>query len=74
MIAARWTGQVLLTLGAGLALGACVDLKGLGGAAGGDASTPLAEGGLCSGDLTRDPRNCGRCGHDCLGGDCVASA
>ena len=24
-------------------------------------------------DLTRDPRNCGRCGHDCLGGSCVDS-
>jgi sugar lactone lactonase YvrE len=76
MAAARSIGQVLLTLGAVVALGACVDLKGLGGAAGGeaDASPPLSEGGLCNGDLTRDPRNCGLCGHDCLGGDCVASA
>lgn len=31
----------------------------------------------CSGtcvDTTSDPKNCGYCGHDCLGGFCVASA
>ncbi|HSO40198.1 MAG TPA: hypothetical protein VLT33_47050 [Labilithrix sp.] len=28
------------------------------------------EGGTCNGDLQVDKKNCGRCGHDCLGGDC----
>ena len=26
--------------------------------------------GACSSDLRTDPKNCGRCGHDCLGGAC----
>lgn len=26
----------------------------------------------CGAVLATDPRNCGRCGHDCLGGDCTA--
>ncbi len=26
----------------------------------------------CSSDLTADPINCGRCGHDCFGGKCTA--
>lgn len=30
------------------------------------------EGGTC-GDTTNNPANCGACGHDCLGGTCVAS-
>lgn len=25
----------------------------------------------CTGDVMTDKKNCGRCGHDCLGGDCV---
>lgn len=37
---------------------------------------PLAEtggeGGTCNTDLQIDKANCGRCGHDCLGGDCKA--
>ncbi len=28
----------------------------------------------CSSDLLTDGKNCGRCGHDCLGGACVAGA
>ncbi len=31
------------------------------------------DSGPCSLDLTTDPRNCGRCGHDCLGGACMAA-
>lgn len=27
-------------------------------------------GGACNADLSHDPKNCGRCGHDCLKGDC----
>lgn len=34
---------------------------------GGDAGGPSA----CSPDLVTDPRHCGRCGHDCLGGQCA---
>lgn len=30
------------------------------------------EGGTCTGDRQTDKVNCGRCGHDCLGGDCKA--
>lgn len=30
-----------------------------------------AEAG-CTADLQTDPHNCGRCDHDCLGGDCEA--
>jgi hypothetical protein len=32
----------------------------------GDAAT-------CAADLTSDPKNCGRCNHDCLGGKCESS-
>jgi hypothetical protein len=42
---------------------------------GGDGGNPEASagdsGGVC-GDTQSDPVNCGRCGHDCLGGKCVA--
>ncbi|MBX3263708.1 MAG: hypothetical protein KF782_28810 [Labilithrix sp.] len=30
--------------------------------------------GACSSDLRTDPKNCGRCGHDCLGGACELGA
>jgi hypothetical protein len=30
-------------------------------------------GPACDADLTTDPKNCGSCGHDCLGGTCVAA-
>jgi hypothetical protein len=33
----------------------------------------VADAGTCDADLTKDPRNCGRCGHDCLGGECAES-
>lgn len=39
--------------------------NGTAGAAGGAASSCL--------DTTSDSKNCGRCGHDCLGGTCSAS-
>ncbi|HZU85794.1 MAG TPA: hypothetical protein VE987_22870 [Polyangiaceae bacterium] len=35
-------------------------------------STPTLCGGACV-DLTSDKNNCGRCGHPCQGGTCVAS-
>ena len=34
------------------------------------ASETGGEGGTCTGDHQSDKANCGRCGHDCLGGDC----
>lgn len=37
---------------------------------GADASS---DGGLCSSDLSIDPKNCARCGHDCLGGACISA-
>ncbi len=44
-------------------------------------SDALAEGGpdagggaACSADLSTDPKSCGACGHDCLGGTCKAGA
>lgn len=36
------------------------------------ASETGSEGGTCTGDRQSDKANCGRCGHDCLGGDCKA--
>jgi hypothetical protein len=41
-------------------------------ATGATCAAPAA--GDCQADVTRDPRHCGACGHDCLGGACVASA
>jgi hypothetical protein len=33
---------------------------------------PSSDAGVaCDADITRDPRNCGACGHDCLQGDCA---
>lgn len=39
-----------------------------------DADVGPSEGGACNADLTRDPKNCGACGHDCLAGACTAGA
>ena len=38
-----------------------------------EASTDAGEAG-CSADVVVDPKNCGRCGHDCLGGACERGA
>ena len=35
------------------------------------ADSPSSDASVC-GDLTMSKQNCGRCGHDCLGGDCNA--
>jgi hypothetical protein len=50
---------------------------GPGNDSGNDVVTPPPEGGspeaasTCGGaDLSNDPKNCGTCGHDCLGGTC----
>jgi hypothetical protein len=53
-------------LQAGLSGGGGVGAGGGGGGSGGGGAPP------CAGvDLDIDPGNCGACGHDCLGGDCV---
>jgi hypothetical protein len=41
---------------------------------GGDADARDASGDTasCAATLATDPKNCGACGHDCLGGGCVA--
>ena len=39
--------------------------------AGADALAP-ADASACAADLKSDAKNCGRCGHDCLGGACTA--
>ncbi len=41
---------------------------GVGGGGGGGG------GGACTDDFTSDPNNCGLCGHDCLGGECLAGS
>jgi hypothetical protein len=40
----------------------------------GGADATGGEGGGACGDTSSDPQNCGRCGHDCLGGACNAGA
>jgi hypothetical protein len=35
---------------------------------------PLAVDAGCEADVASDPKNCGACGHDCLGGACDAGA
>ena len=44
---------------------AATNVEGSTGEAGADTST-------CVADLSTDPKNCGRCGHDCVGGACAA--
>lgn len=42
-----------------------------------DGAAPISDGGLeaCpSANVATDPKNCGVCGHDCLGGACVSGA
>src|SRR5262249_55506489 len=44
------------------------------GASSGDSGLSDESGpsGPCNAYLSSDPKNCGRCGHDCLGGTCIA--
>lgn len=37
----------------------------------GGTESGVASGPACSPDILTDPKNCGRCDHDCLGGACV---
>jgi hypothetical protein len=66
--------------GGSLALDAAEDAAGEAAADSGVESSTAPEGGsiadsmtsdACSDDLTSDKRNCGVCGHSCLGGACV---
>lgn len=51
---------------------------GAGGETGGSTTTiitdPPPPPPPCTADVASDPLNCGACGHDCLGGACVAGA
>ena len=49
-----------------------ISLDDLGSGNASDASDAKQQEGGC-GDTTSSASNCGACGHDCLGGDCVAS-
>lgn len=49
-----------------------ISLDDLGSGSSADASDAKQLEGGC-GDTTSSASNCGACGHDCLGGDCVAS-
>ena len=37
-----------------------------------DAAADVAVDASCTGDLSANPKHCGRCGHDCQGGQCEA--
>jgi hypothetical protein len=39
-----------------------------------DANADVDADASCNADLQTDPKHCGRCGHDCLGGACAAGA
>jgi hypothetical protein len=57
---------------ASVADGSALDANSDVGEPGGDASREGGvDGASCVGDLKTDRANCGRCGHDCLGGDCT---
>ena len=67
---------VVLGLGAVVSFGCSADTFGPGDA-GADGATPDAangDAGPCAGDVTKDPKNCGRCGNVCASGSCVAGA
>jgi hypothetical protein len=36
-----------------------------------DVTSDVNDGGTCTADISKDSKNCGRCGHDCLAGQCV---
>ncbi len=59
---------------AGAADGGTGSPVGTGGDTGTAGDTGEAGSGqICNADFTSDPKNCGRCGHDCGGGECSDS-
>jgi len=57
----------------GACKGATVDTNSCNGAVC-DEGSLVTDGGVdasCSADLTSDPKNCGKCGFDCSGGQCI---
>src|SRR5262245_7121247 len=60
---ARWAGW------AALMMAGCASLEGLSNGPDGGADTGADAAG-CGAQLDSDGKNCGRCGHDCLGGAC----
>jgi hypothetical protein len=79
MIGRSAFGASLATLAALALAGGCVSLEGLNESGSSAEAGAGAEGGAdgaveaspCS-DTQSDAKNCGRCGHDCLGGTCQA--
>lgn len=88
LVAVRCAAVAAAVCGAASIAVACGSFTGddgpvAGGEAGADApseGTPVGEAGTeasppCDGtNLASDPNHCGKCGHSCLGGECVASA
>src|SRR5688572_30210245 len=51
--------------------GASIDGAGTdGSSSGGDSATDAPPDAMCSTNVAEDPKNCGRCGRDCLGDPC----
>ncbi len=51
-----------------------MDARGSGDGADGQGTPETSPPSDCDASLATDPLNCGRCGHDCLGGTCQAGA
>jgi hypothetical protein len=72
----RWEALTLALAGVLAGCPPLGDLGTQGGEAGSDAGSDRAAphdaggGDACTANPASDPRNCGRCGHDCLGGGC----
>lgn len=64
----------MLLLAAACALGTPACGSGATACGAGLASCDAAGGATCQTDLATSDKHCGRCGHDCLGGGCVAGA
>jgi hypothetical protein len=62
--------------GAPAEAGTTVDASNKPDALSSDTGTSPSDGGAdaCNADLSSDPKNCGACGHDCLGGGCEKHA
>jgi hypothetical protein len=83
MVMERHAAAVALVVASGGALVGCPPLSAIdvgegdagtrSDARGADATDSSSEES-CSSNVDSDPKNCGRCGHDCMGGTCRAGA